>query len=160
MLSFYSKIKIEGKKLSFLRTCENKYASQMCEYANLSMCGEISCFMEFVIKKQDKTDKGTSPEESFIQNSSWISVRREKMQISYVYETHEVDCSLLDFRVRKLCSVMLKILRVLHFDTKPSIKRYLIIQTWYLPGPGIFIMLLGLIWGPKGQFSLYSFRGS
>lgn len=42
------------------------------------MCGEISCFMEFVIKKQDKTDKGTSPEESFIQNSSWISVRREK----------------------------------------------------------------------------------
>ena len=34
------------------------------------MCGEISCFMEFVIKKQDKTDKGTSPEESFIQNRS------------------------------------------------------------------------------------------
>ena len=42
------------------------------------MCGEISCLMEFVIKKLDKTDKGTSPEESFIQNSSWISVRREK----------------------------------------------------------------------------------
>ena len=39
MLSFYSKIKIEGKKLSFLRTSENKYASQIlkwiCKFVNV-----------------------------------------------------------------------------------------------------------------------------
>ena len=40
------------------------------EYANLSVCGEISCYMEIINEKKDKTDQGTFREESFIQNSS------------------------------------------------------------------------------------------
>ena len=40
------------------------------EYANLSVCGEISCNMEFKSKEKDETDQGTFREESFIQNSS------------------------------------------------------------------------------------------
>ena len=40
------------------------------EYANLSVCGEISCQMEFINEKKDETDQGTFREESFIQNSS------------------------------------------------------------------------------------------
>ena len=40
------------------------------EYANLSVCGEISCHMEFINEKKDETDQGTFREESFIQNSS------------------------------------------------------------------------------------------
>ena len=40
------------------------------EYANLSVCGEISCHIEFINEKKDETDQGTFREESFIQNSS------------------------------------------------------------------------------------------
>ena len=56
------------------------------------MCGEISCFMEFVIKKQDKTDKGTSPEESFIQflnfcfrekNADFLRVRNPRSRLFF-----------------------------------------------------------------------------
>ena len=43
------------------------------EYANLSVCGEISCYMKFINGKKD---------ESFIQNSSWFSVRTEKQNIT------------------------------------------------------------------------------
>ena len=40
------------------------------EYANLSVCGEISCYMEIINEEKDKTDQGTFREGSFIQNSS------------------------------------------------------------------------------------------
>ena len=40
------------------------------EYANLSVCGEISYYMEFINEKKDESDQGTFREESFIQNSS------------------------------------------------------------------------------------------
>lgn len=48
------------------------------EYANSSVCGEISCYMEIINEEKDKTDQGTFREESFIQNSSLFSVRTEK----------------------------------------------------------------------------------
>ena len=93
------------------------------EYANLSVCRETSCFVEFKNKKQDETDRGTFPEDGFIQNGSWWSVSSEKnVRISYAYETHEeelisVDHCLFDFTAGKLRSFMLKILKVLRFDT-------------------------------------------
>ena len=41
------------------------------EYANLSVCEEISCYREFLNEKKDETEPGTfRPEESFIQNST------------------------------------------------------------------------------------------
>ena len=40
------------------------------EYANLSVCGEMSCYMEIITEEKDKTDQETFREESFIQNSS------------------------------------------------------------------------------------------
>ena len=40
------------------------------EYANLSVCEEISYYMEFINEKKDESDQGTFREESFIQNSS------------------------------------------------------------------------------------------
>ena len=40
------------------------------QYANLSVCEEILCYMEFIDEKKDETDRGTSREKRFIQNSS------------------------------------------------------------------------------------------
>ena len=40
------------------------------EYANSSVCGEISYYMEIVNEEKDKTGQETFREESFIQNSS------------------------------------------------------------------------------------------
>ena len=65
------------------------------EYANLSVCGEISCNMEFESKKKDETDQGTFREESFIQNSSWFLLEPKNVGISYVCETHEVEFIML-----------------------------------------------------------------
>ena len=66
------------------------------EYANLSVCEEISCYREFLNEKKDETDPGTFREESFIQNSTWFSVRTEKRtNFLRVCETHEVEFIML-----------------------------------------------------------------
>ena len=47
----------------------------------------------------------------------------KNVRISFFYETHEGEFIMLDITVRKLRSVMLKIVVVLRFDTKSSIEQ-------------------------------------
>ena len=67
-------------------------------------------------------------DDSFIQNNSWFAVISENVRISYVHKTHAVKFSMLRSLFRwlhgkKLRSVMMKILKVLQFDAKSSIKQ-------------------------------------
>lgn len=54
----------------------------MIGFANLLVCIETLCYMEFYNKKQDETGQRTFQDESFIQNS-FFSVRSENVRIAY-----------------------------------------------------------------------------
>ena len=82
--------------------------------------------MAFIHKKQDESDQATAREESFIQNSSWCSVRSEKranflcIRIQIGYLVGYLTSRLQDFAA--LCWKFW----VLRFDKKSSIKQYLL----------------------------------
>ena len=73
-----------------MRTCANKYADRIAsEYANLSVCGEISCYMEFMNKKKDETER--FGKKALFRTVLDFLLEPKNVRISYVCETHEVE---------------------------------------------------------------------
>ena len=72
----------------------------MIGFANLLVCIETLCYMEFYNKKQDETGQRTFQDESFIQNSFFFCQKRKRANCLRVRIEHKIAVSL------KLCTVL------------------------------------------------------
>ena len=68
------------------------------EYANLSVCGEISCYREFLNEEKDETDcmsKERFGRKALFKTFVDFLSEPKNVWISYEYETHEVEFIML-----------------------------------------------------------------